>query len=239
MKPWIKGLTFTIISALIIGSVVVYEPGSVSANNPFNLIQKVKNLGSFLKGKDNLVSQSLINFNTFNTNSKKIATVNGIPITQEEFDLRIGMANSVGLTDKNAIFNAIVEEKVILDFANKNNLNPSEKEVQEFIEQQKENYQQNEEFKNLVDALCLEADISLDDYWSKFEVYNTFRFLANAKVGDYFLNLAEKDGKITKQSTYQDKINISKSYILPLKRQAKVELSEDKGFNVDLNKIYK
>ncbi len=100
--------------------------------------EQLEMVGPFIKNHPELLSASLKSIEDYNTisNDDWVAKVNNIPISIAEIKFRKGLKDAAGEQNSTyqSVFNILVEEKVVLDYAIKNNLIPSKNELNEFIE---------------------------------------------------------------------------------------------------------
>lgn len=93
------------------------------------------------------------------------------------------MRRTAGKASVNDTIHTLIDEKIIFDQATKRNLLPDEKEIESFINIQKEYYNNPDlEYKDFVDTICTNAGITLEAYWNKYEWYNAYRIIAINKV---------------------------------------------------------
>ncbi|HBT47156.1 MAG TPA: hypothetical protein DEA73_04625 [Peptococcaceae bacterium] len=130
------------------------------------------------------------------------------------------------------VFNVLVEEKLILDYAIKNKLLPTEDEVKRFIAEAQNQYASNDEYKTLVDNFCKASNISIEHYWNIYEWYNAFRLLTFSKS---YAN-ATKD--IVFEAAKKQRWNVLK---IKLKSKARVKINEkfkELNLGLDKSKLY-
>ncbi|MEG1501762.1 MAG: hypothetical protein RR396_07355, partial [Clostridiales bacterium] len=126
-------------------------------------------------------------------NNIVIASVNGWPITFDEFMFRAAiheiMDNSV---DYNKIFEILLEEKIKLAMAYEENLLPSPEEVNKKIqESQREESNKTIEIRNFMNNFK-----NTDDYWNIYERYNYFRLLHMSKLSDFIIQKGIDENKL-------------------------------------------
>lgn len=186
-------VVFMLLSFLIIG-VTVYNERQVFASNKADL----SSIGGFIKNNTKNLSEAITCLKEKRiSDSRTIAWINGVPISFGEYEFRKGMGAVTGNNNENDIFNKLIEEKVILAQALKENLIPSSIEIEEFINQQKAEYNNPElEYKQIVDTICKNASLSLEEYWNSYEWYNTYRLLTISKVYQYEAAEAQKLGEL-------------------------------------------
>ena len=132
-----------------------------------------------------------------------IAEVNGWPITVGELEFRKGLREKSGLSAKEAtyyeVFNDLVEEKVILSFAQKYDILPTKKQVNEFIEMEKQWYNNNVGgYKDMTDTFLESSGMTLDEYWNVYEWYNAFRIVTIQNCYELAVKWGKEKGKIPK-----------------------------------------
>jgi hypothetical protein len=128
-----------------------------------------------------------------------VTRIGNIPITIQEIKLRQNfrqIAEADGCDNK-SIFNQLVEEKLIMNYAFENNLLATEEEVQAYINQDKSLYYEYEEAKSTVDAYCAGAQIDLEEYWNTCSRYFALRLATLGKTSDYVIEQAIRNWEIT------------------------------------------
>lgn len=172
-------------------------------------------------------------------NADIIVVIDGVQLSDAEFKLHKGLAQAEGqqAADDNTVFNVLAEEKMLLGYALKNNLLPDKDEIDASIEAEKENYNQDSEFKEMIDTFCSTADLTLDQYWNAYEYYNVYRVVAISKVYDFILENAEK----SEVDTPAEQQKYYNQFKMKLKTRAKVEIEKSyKNMNLhfDATKLY-
>ena len=184
-------------------------------------------------------------------NKDTIAWVNDIPITTEEFNLRKGLkilAEEKDTSD-NGIFNILVEEKLEFAEAAKRGLLPTEQDVQIALERERQNYREIPEYKNIVDSLCMQSNMSLEEYWTVYERYNEYRILVFSKLYNNEIDTAQQNGILAKNSSAEglslteikERTAYWKNVKLNMKNDANIRFNEtlmNYSLKVDHSKLY-
>lgn len=103
---------------------------------------------------------------------------NKVPISSFEFQLRMNLHEAFGTVQTpDEMFNKILTEKIILSEAQKVGLLPTEKEIQEMIDWQKEQIDFLEDGQEILKIIMEAGNLSEDKYWEIYERYNTIRIL--------------------------------------------------------------
>ncbi|MCG0278735.1 MAG: hypothetical protein L5656_09440 [Thermanaeromonas sp.] len=166
-----------VLSISIINNHITYAQGQKTLEEFFRPIAE------FIQSNPDLLKDSLKTIkNAGVTSAETVAWVNGVPITIGELEFRKGL-NQAGARHQSysEVFNVLVEEKVVFDYAIKNKLLPTAEEVEKFIEEEQQQYAASDEYKEGVDLFCRAANMSLEDYWDTYEWYNAFRCLTFTK----------------------------------------------------------
>ncbi|HVJ50662.1 hypothetical protein [Desulfitobacterium sp.] len=155
--------------------------------------------GNYVKNNPELLSKSIGAIENKAINNDDVVTnVGSLPISISEIKFRQGLRQVTGIGDSStkSIFNTLVEEKLIFNYAIKNNLLPTQNEINNFIELEKSVYSKEEKAKKAIDAFCLASGMSLDDYWNSYEYYNAFRAVTFKKAYDNAIEVGIKKGEL-------------------------------------------
>lgn len=246
---------------LIVGALIgVFVLGSIGVSNKFSYAEQVKRVedytkiaGEYIKKNPQLLSKSIDAVEQKSINNEEIVThVELLPISIAEIEFRKGLRQIAGnkATDNKSLFNTLVEEKLIINYAIKNNVLPTRSEINNFIESQKLLYQQDNNFKKAIDAFCLEANMSLEDYWNTYEYYNSFRIVTFKKAADHAINIGINKGELkalekASEKAKQEIIKEHGDYWKKIKKDMKDKITLkinkqylDKDFTVDNSKSY-
>jgi len=246
-----KVLGIIILGVLVIGAGVL----GIQAQNTYALQQKtieefMAPIGFFMKEHPEFLAQSAASLQTNEADPDEIiARVNGWPITLGELEFRKGLREKSGLgsADYSDVFNTLIEEKVVLSYAFKNNILPTTEQVAAFIEQEKEYYQEpNSQYQENVDAILSTSNMTIDEYWNSYEWYNVFRLLALDNSYKHAVKQGQELGKlpIPKNGIDQEMLSQFEDYWINVKKELKakasVEIVDDQGLdlNPELNKIF-
>jgi len=202
----------------------------------------IQPVGTFIKENPDFLSQSIKSLKTKEIDPEKvIARVNGWPITIGELEFRKKMRECSGLGSPEAsdIFNVLIEEKVVLDFALKNDILPTSEQVKSFIEREKKWYEDsNGQYKEQVDAFLKASNMTIDEYWSTYEWYNAFRLQLFDNCYKFVVKEGQKAGKlpevengVTPEIEKQFK-NYWQNKKKELKAKASVRILDSKGLNL-------
>lgn len=239
--------------ALLVSAFVINNGQKVSAVQQKTMKEFFASIGDFVKGHKELLSQSSDSLQLKNINPDEIiAEVDGWPITVGELEFRKGIRDVAGLSSKvvtyNEVFNDLVEEKVILSFAQKNNVLPTKSQVNEFIEIEKEWYNDNEGgYKEMVDSLLESSGMTIDEYWTTYEWYNAFRLVTNQNCYELAVKWGKEKGEIPETEEGQMTEEALKkadeywgSILKENKEKAAVKIKDDKGLNLsaDLENLH-
>lgn len=155
--------------------------------------------GKFIGDNSDFLSESIYLLRNLDKQvNNVVAVIDDVILSDSEYQFRKGFYEATGLksSDDNTVFNTLVEEKMLLSYASKNNLLPSESEVTTFIEQEKIFYNEDAVTKRAIDTLCSAANISIDEYWNTYEYYNAYRCVAFKKIFDEVISQGVKENKV-------------------------------------------
>jgi len=134
----------------------------------------------------------------YNVKGDAIAWVNDLPISKEEFDFRRGLQKISGIPDVDQyIFNILIEEKIVLDYAINNEIVPTDDQLKKFINYERDPNQTGEEYQEAVKAFCAAAGMTEDEYYDSYEKYNAFRLLLYKNAYDYAVKEGRENGELT------------------------------------------
>ncbi|MGB9783495.1 MAG: hypothetical protein ACPLSY_11910 [Moorellaceae bacterium] len=172
------------------------------------------------------------------TSDETVAWVNGIPITIGELEFRKGLNQAGGHHQSySEVFNVLVEEKVVFDYAIKNRLLPTGEEVKRFVAEEQQQYAASDEYRKGVELFCQAANMSLEDYWNTYEWYNAFRFLTFIKSFEHAMKGLDLDMTQDGPEKYQAKQVLWKNLRIKLKSEAEVKMNNKfKELNLELDK---
>ncbi|GAB6173677.1 MAG: hypothetical protein ACYDG2_23655 [Ruminiclostridium sp.] len=246
-----KKLRFLIVGFLSL----LFIAGTFGISNHYSYADQkyIELAGNYIKTNSELLSKSINSVENKLVNNEDVVTnVNLLPITIQEIEFRKGLrqvAGDVDVSDK-AVFNTLVEEKLIISYAIKNNILPSKDEIDDFIESERVLYETVATTKKLVDDFCAAANISIEDYWKTYEYYNAYRIVTFKKAYDYAIEAGIKKGelKVLKNTNNQiDRqiVNEHEDYWKKIKKEAKDKTSleinkqyQNRGFIIDKSKLY-
>ncbi|NBJ16314.1 MAG: hypothetical protein FNP40_12295 [Dehalobacter sp. 4CP] len=219
--------------------------------------QKLSQLaGEYVKNNPELISKSVVSIDSSNPSKKVIfdpeeivATIDSLKITKGEIEFRKGLriASGTGNADDKSVFNTLVEEKLIINYAIKNGVFPSEEKVNYFIQSEKAIYEQNVENKQMIDSFCSAANMTIDQYWDVYEYYNAFRIVTFKNAYDKAIELAVNNGDLpalgNDNQANSEIIKKYKEYWDNLKKELKSITSikveqQDYNFVVDKSRLY-
>jgi hypothetical protein len=243
------GIVFAVV---LVGMFGIYNQYSY-ADDKKTVREYVKLTGEYIKNNPELLSKSLdvLDSKSFNE-SEVVTTVDLLPITIGEIEFRKGLRDTFGSdkADDKSIFNTLVEEKIILSYAIRNNVLPSKSEIDEFINSEKSTYEQDADCKELVDNFCSAANMTIDEYWKTYEYYNAFRLVAlknsfnkaveigvnKGLIKDFEENNKQLDSQIYKEHTdYWDNIKKELKGNITIKSK---ENYNNRNFTLDVSKLY-
>jgi len=171
-----------------------------------------------------------------------IALVNGdIPIYKNEVEYRKGLKEIAYGNRENEFLNSfteIVRKKILLDFAEKNNIYVSDEEIFDFIKREKE----DEDLNKYVKIFCENAGMTLEEYWNEYEYEKVKLLLTLKKLEDFIIEQGIQKGEIPKMSDkydeniYQKHIKYVKDFKNNLMERANIQINQNykeklNGFN--------
>ncbi|MGE5633117.1 MAG: hypothetical protein ACM3TR_18775 [Caulobacteraceae bacterium] len=208
--------------------------------------------GNYVKTNSELLSKSINTVEDKIANNEDVVTnVNLLPITIQEIEFRKGLrqvAGDVDVSDK-AVFNTLIEEKLIISYAIKYNILPSKREIDDFIASERVSYDKEATTKKLIDDFCAAANMSIEDYWKTYEYYNAYRIVTFKRAYDYAIEAGINKGelKALKNNNPMDTQTVSEheGYWKKIKKELKDKTSleinkqyQNRGFNIDKSKLY-
>ena len=162
---------------------------------------------------------------------------NKVAISSFEFQLRKSLHEAFGTYQTpDELFKKLLTEKIILLEAQKLELLPTEKEVQEFINWQKEQIEVIGQDQEILKIILEAGNLNEDEYWNVYERYNTIRILTEKKLYDVVINSAVNNGDLPPVQDEQISMeelrkreNYFINYIENLKSNANVQIKDNKG----------
>lgn len=202
----------------------------------------ITNVGNFIKENPHLILSSTDSLKKSEiTKEKLLAIVEGWPITSDELEYRKGLLQMSGLKANDSdIFNTLVEEKIILSYAEKHDLLPSEEQIKAFLELEKSWYDDpNGQYKKLTDMLVKASNITIDDFWNKYEWYNAYRLLAIDNCYKKAIEIGQKEGVLPKSQDKVSQEDLKKyeayweDFKNNLKNSASIEIIDNKNYKLN------
>jgi hypothetical protein len=242
-----KTYIISISTVILIGIIFFTYNNSLPLSGKGQLDHVIDIVSNYIKENPKLLEDSINAINNYEKMpAETIATVNGLAISKSEFEFRKGLKTSVGdKDDDNLVFNTLVEEKIILAFAIKNDIVPNNKQVQEFIDWERDIANADEEYKIAVERFCKQMGVT-EDYYDSYEKYNAFRIILLKSAYDFAIEKALKDDvlilddedEIAKQTAKENYWMLEEK---ALKEVANVQISgkySKLGLIVDKSKLY-
>lgn len=210
--------------------------------------------GEYIKNNSKLLSTSIDALHKNVVYEDEVTKVDLLPISIDEINYRKGLRELTGIGDADykSIFNTLVEEKLIISYAIRNNVLPKKNDIKNFIESEKNIYEQDEQVQKGINAFCTAANMSVEDYWNTFEYYNAFRVVTFKKAYDHAIESGINKGKLKVLDKYNNDPNIIRDiikehedYWKSIKKDMKdnifLEINkqyEGKGFTLDKSKLF-
>lgn len=215
-KNFIYGILGIFFISLITLSISLFDNNSVYAKNQKTISESFEQIGDFVKKNPNYLYQVRTNLKKNDLSPEEtVATVNNLPISIAEVEFRKGLNNSAGFKyrDYTDMVNILVEEKLVLDYCAQNNILPTDKDVENYIEIEKGYYDDpNLDHKKMVDEFCENTGLSLEEYWNIYEWYNVYRLLALDNTCKDVIAKAKDAGKLPKKESALTQEDIQKEY---------------------------
>lgn len=177
------------------------------AQNKSEAISVISTAGSVIKDHPDYLQKSIKIIKENNVaDGDIVAWINETPLIKSELEFRKNLTlKSGGSQDLNSIFNKLIEEKIIFEIAKSKNLLPSEQDLNEYIQEQIQDYNNPElNYKELVDTFRNASGLTLDQYWNEYTWYNGYRFLVLLNVYNSAIKDGQQTGKITKITETKD-----------------------------------
>lgn len=248
-----KLLILGVLAALfVVGSIGTLNQDSY-ADQKKTAEEYIKLGGEFIKNNPELLSKSLDAVENKSVDYEDVVTnVDLLPISIGEIEFRKGLNQVAGFKDidDNVVFNTLVEEKLIMSYAIKNNVLPAKNEIDDFIISERLAFEKTEEFQKFINNFCSAANISIEDYWNTYEYYNAFRILTFKKAYDHAIETGVKKGEVRdlKSDKYELNSEITSAYDeywIKVKKEMKdktlLKVNKqylDRGFILDNSKLY-
>jgi hypothetical protein len=222
--------------ALVFVTVFSIEKNQAGAEQMESLDEVFDRIGPYFKNHPELLSASLKAVEDFNSISDDdcVAKVNNVPISIAEIEFMKGLKDAFEERNSSyqSVFDMLVDEKVVFDYAMKNDLIPSKSEVDEFIAWEKDSYESDTEYQKDVNMFCEKAGMSLDEYWDTYERYNAFRLVLFKKAYDHAISQAISNKQLIIDNVDEvERIKLKEAYWnsfkKELKKQANIKISKN------------
>lgn len=248
-----KLLIIGVLAALFIAGSIGISNQNYYADQKKSAEEYIKLGGEFIKNNPGLLSKSLdVVGNKLVNYEDVVSNVDLLPISIAEIEFRKGINQVAGFKDMDdkAIFNILVEEKLIMSYAIKNNVLPAKNEIDDFIKSERLAFEKTEEFQKFINNFCSAANMSIEDYWNTYEYYNAFRIVTFKKAYDHAIETGVKKGEIRdlKSDKYKLDSEITSEYDkywIKVKKEMKdktlLKVNKqylDRGFILDNSKLY-
>jgi len=160
----------------------------VIAKEQKSLGEVLENIGQFVCSKPQLLRDGL-NLSKQVPPEKVVAWVNGLPISYDELQFRLGLNKSsdLGPQTLNGVFKEIVREKVIQKEAIKLGIAPTDEEITSYLAREKEIAKQNPEYRSGIEKIITSWNLTEDEYWNLYERYNITRLIILDKLSRHIL----------------------------------------------------
>jgi len=245
-------LVGVLLAFMVVGIFGVYNQNSYASDKK-TVEEYINLIGEYIKNNPELLSKSLdaLESKSFNK-CEVVSTVDLLPITIGEIEFRKGLRNAFGSdnADDKSIYNTLVEEKIIISYAIRNNVLPSKSDIDDFVNSEKLTYEQDANYKQLVDNFCSAANMTIDEYWNTYEYYNAFRIVTFKNSFDKAVEIGVKKGlikdfdKTNKELDSQIKKEHN-DYWKNVKKELKSKITVDvnanyknRDFSLDNSKLY-
>lgn len=247
-----KFITVSLISVLVIAGAIGFSKVNSYADEQKDANKLAVLAGEYINKHTDLLNKAVkaLDNQPFQVNDI-VADVDLLQISVGEVEFRKGMRQAEGSSRANdqSVINSLIEEKLVMSYAIENGVLPSEKEVYDFIQTEKDNYNQSEECKKLIDEFCATANMSLDEYWNTYEYYNAFRIVAFKNAFNKAIEIGIKNGDLKALDSnmiVEENQNVNQEYSkywndlkLDLKSDKKITINKNNySFNVDASKLY-
>lgn len=246
---FVSALIFTIAVLLGFGNENVAK-----ANIDLAQEQISSQIGQFLNENPFIMSSSESNITNYilpsqDSNDVVVAEVNGWPITMGEIAYRKGMNEAFGvMADANYIFNYLIEEKIKISQAQAYGVLPTMEDVYNSINNRKQMINEDDTKKTINDFIK-QIQISEDDYWNVYEVYNQFRVMTFSNLWQAILQEGRSNGLIAPQDATQEDIekyqysNTNEYYfdkLLEFKNKSTINMmkNDDLKYSTVLDKVF-
>ncbi|MBC2721203.1 hypothetical protein [Desulfosporosinus sp.] len=229
---------------LLIGVIGLLILGCISTSSQYSYVSYKKTTAEYINlAKEfmqnnpeplNSVENKPVNYEDI------VANIDLLPISIGEIEFRKGLSRIAGFkeVDDKTVFNTLVEEKIIISYAIKNNVFPAKRELNNFMESERSIQESNEEATKIINFVCSEMNISVEDYWTKYEPYNAFRLVTFKKAYDHAIKTGKENGEVNASGEYQEYWNKLKKEIKENTSSKVNKEYRDRGFVLDKSKLY-
>jgi len=200
----------------------------------------MKSTGDYVRSHKSLFAEATDSLKTLHHPGNLVAArIGDVSLSISELEFRKGLSASVNPAKetRHAVFNELIEEKIILNEAVRKGLVPTAEEIEVFLDRELEESKTDPEYRENIDKLINSWDISENEYWQKYEWYNVFRIIAIDKVYKDVLSKAEEAGEFSRilnsdnASEVMKKQDARKSYWeryrLQLKKKTEIKVNNE------------
>lgn len=220
----------TFFAVLIAFVVIIYAYGidSLIAKQQKTLDDVITSAGQFVRNERQLFLSGL-DYKEELTEDKVVIWVNGLPISNNELQMRFRLQKASGLGTQTIkeVKNELIREKVIKKEAEKLNLLPTDEEVNKFISKEKEIVKNNPEYEAAVKKLISDWGLTEDEYWNVYERYNIYRLVILDKLGRHIISDYYSKDKVFDDDTKKAK-EVWNKFVA--EKIAKAEIKENEKF---------
>lgn len=249
-----KIITLSVVSVLVIAGAIGFSNLNSYADEQKDVKKLAVLAGNYIDKHHHLLNKAVKAMDNQPLQINEIvADVDLLQISVGEVEFRKGIRQVEGSSSANdqSVINTLIEEKLVMSYAIRNGVFPSEKEVYEFINAEKTNYYQSEVYQKLIDEFCSAAGMSIDEYWDTYQYYNAFRMATFKNASDNAIQDGIKNGELKaldSNMTAEENSQIYQKYVkywndikLKLKKEKTITINKQLNnydFNVDASKLY-
>ena len=188
----------TVVMLLILGFMVGFGSSQSDAKDNSEFETTINNVGTFISSNKNLFLKGL-DISSEKSSENVVCWVNGVPVSNDELQVRLKLNQLSGKGPQTIddVKKRLIREKVILKEAEKQGVIPTNKEIDKFLEMEKNQMQTIPEFREGVEKIIDAWGLTEEEYWNVYERYNAYRILMLEKLGKKIIPDFYEKEKIT------------------------------------------
>lgn len=227
-KSW-RLLSLAFLAPLIVVALLGFQQQRGVAREEQRFEEIMATVGEFVRSNRQVFLEGLQLPTADLPADKVVATVNGLPISVAELEMRFGLHKASGLGPQSLkeVFEALVREKLWIREAIDRGLLATDEEIDRYIAQEKKQVQENEEFAADIRTIVESWGLTPEEYWNIYERYNVMRLVTNDKLSRQVLKEYYADEMMLTPEVQERMKQAWEQYVDGLLAEAKVDVNPE------------